>query len=50
MLESLFAALASKMAVGGIAVAMAATAGLAGTGNLPDRAQTAVSNALDNVG
>lgn len=50
MLESLFATLSAKIAAGGIAVAMAATAGLAGTGNLPDQAQTAVSQAVDNIG
>ena len=50
MLESIFATLSMKLAAGGIAVAMAATGGLAGTGNLPDKAQTAVSQALDNVG
>ena len=48
MLESLFATLASKLIAGGIAVAMAVT-GLAGIGNLPDQAQTSVSEALDNV-
>ena len=50
MLETLFATLAAKVAAAGIAVAMAATGGLAGTGNLPDQAQTAVSEALSNVG
>lgn len=50
MLESLFATLAAKLAAGGIAVAMAATGGLAGTGNLPDPAQAAVSAALSNFG
>lgn len=50
MLESTFATLAAKLAAGGIAVAMAATGGLAGTGNLPDRAQTAISEAMSNVG
>jgi hypothetical protein len=50
MLESLFATLSAKIAAGGIAVAMAATGGLAATGSLPDEAQTAVSQALDNIG
>lgn len=50
MLESLFATLAAKLAASGIAVAMAATGGLAGTGNLPDPAQAAVSEALSKVG
>lgn len=50
MLESIFAPLAAKLAAGGIAVAMAATGGLAGTGNLPDQAQTAVSQAMEKVG
>lgn len=50
MLESLFATLTAKLALGGVAVAMAATGGLAATGNLPDKAQTAVAQAMDNVG
>lgn len=50
MLETLFATLAAKTAAAGIAVAMAATGGLAGTGNLPEPAQAAVSQALDNIG
>ncbi|CAN5785766.1 hypothetical protein BH23ACT12_BH23ACT12_10910 [soil metagenome] len=50
VLESLLATFASKLALGSVAVALAATGGLAGTGNLPDRAQTAISQAVDNVG
>jgi hypothetical protein len=50
MLESLFATLAAKIAAGVIAAVVAATGGLAGTGNLPDPAQTAVSQALSNIG
>ncbi|MEX0789956.1 MAG: hypothetical protein WD178_04190 [Actinomycetota bacterium] len=50
MLETLFATLAAKFAAAGIAVAVAATGGLAGTGNLPDQAQTAVSQAVSNIG
>jgi len=50
MLESLFASLTAKLAAGGIAVAMAATGGLAGTGNLPDQAQTGLSRAAEKVG
>lgn len=50
MLETLFATLAAKFAAAAIAVAVAATGGLAGTGNLPDPAQTAISQALENVG
>lgn len=50
MFETLFATLAAKIAAGSVAVAMAATAGLTGTGNLPDGAQTAVSEVLSNVG
>jgi hypothetical protein len=50
MLETLFATLAAKIAAGGIAVAMAATGGLSGTGNLPDPAQTAVSDAVSKIG
>jgi len=49
MLESLFATLAAKLAVGGIAIAMAAT-GAAATGNLPDQAQTGLSKAVENIG
>jgi len=50
MLASLFATLAGKIAAGGLAVAMATTGALAGTGNLPAPAQTAVSEALGNIG
>lgn len=50
VLESLFATVSAKLALGGVAVAMAATGGLAATGNLPDQAQTAISHAVDNVG
>ncbi|CAN5778410.1 hypothetical protein BH23ACT12_BH23ACT12_22900 [soil metagenome] len=50
MLESLFATLAAKIAAGGLVVAIGATGGLAGNGNLPDRAQSAVSDALSNIG
>lgn len=50
MLETLFATLAAKIAAAGIAVAVAATGGLAGTGNLPDPAQAAVSQAMEKVG
>lgn len=50
MLESMFATLSAKLALGGAAVAMAATGSLAGTGNLPDRAQTAVAHAAEKVG
>ena len=48
MLESLFATLAAKLAVGGIAFAMAATG--AATGHLPDQAQTGLSKAVENIG
>lgn len=50
MLESIFATLAAKIAAGGLVVAMGVTGGLAGTGNLPDQAQSAVSDALSNIG
>ncbi|CAN5890907.1 hypothetical protein BH23ACT12_BH23ACT12_23220 [soil metagenome] len=50
MFETLFATLTAKIAAAGIAVAIAATGGLAGTGNLPDQAQTAVSQALNSIG
>lgn len=50
VLETLFASLAAKIAIGGVAVAMASTGAVAATGNLPDRMQTTVSQALDNVG
>ena len=50
MLNSLFASLASKLAAGGIAVALASTGGLAATGNLPDDVQDKVSEVADNLG
>jgi hypothetical protein len=50
VLESMFATVSVKFALGGAAVAMAATGGLAASGNLPDRAQTAISHVVDNVG
>jgi hypothetical protein len=50
VLQSVFATLSTKLALGGAAVAMAATGGLAATGHLPDQAQTAISHAVDNVG
>lgn len=50
VLESMFATVSVKFALGSAAVAMAATGGLAAAGNLPDRAQTAISQAVDNVG
>jgi hypothetical protein len=50
VLESFLATVSAKLALGGVAVAMAATGGLAASGNLPDRAQTAISQAVDNVG
>jgi hypothetical protein len=50
VLQSMFATLSTKLALGGAAVAMAATGGLAGTGHLPDRAQTAVAHAAERVG
>lgn len=50
MFETLFATLAAKIAAAGIAVAVAATGSLAGTGNLPEPAQAAVSQALERVG
>lgn len=49
-LQSMFATVSAKLALGGVAVAMAATGGLAAAGDLPDRAQTAISQAVDNVG
>jgi hypothetical protein len=49
MLESLFATLTAKLAVGGIAIAMAAT-GAAATGHLPDQAQTGLSTAVEKIG
>ncbi|MBW3591217.1 MAG: hypothetical protein KY393_05145 [Actinobacteria bacterium] len=50
VLETLFASLAAKVAIGGVAVAMASTGAVAATGNLPDRMQTTVSQAVDNIG
>lgn len=50
VLESIFATVSTKLALGGAAIAMAATGGLAATGNLPDRAQTAISQVVDKVG
>ncbi|MBW3591219.1 MAG: hypothetical protein KY393_05155 [Actinobacteria bacterium] len=50
MLETLFASLAAKVAAGTLAVAMASTGAVAVTGNLPDAAQTTVSEAVDNIG
>ncbi|CAN5896603.1 hypothetical protein BH23ACT12_BH23ACT12_08240 [soil metagenome] len=50
VLESFFATLTAKLALGGVAVAMAATGGMAATGNLPDKSQTAIARAVDNVG
>lgn len=50
MLETLFASLAAKIAIGGVAVAMASTGAVAATGNLPDQMQTTVSQAVDNIG
>jgi len=49
-LQSVFATLSAKLALGGAAVAMAATGGLAGTGNLPDQVQTAAAHAAEKVG
>lgn len=48
--ESVFATLAAKLVLGGAAVAMAATGGLAATGNLPDGAQTAVAQTVEGIG
>lgn len=50
VLESVFAMFAIKLALGGAAVAVAATGGLAATGNLPDSAQTAVAQVVDGIG
>jgi hypothetical protein len=50
VLNSLFASLASKLAAGGVAVALASTGGLAATGNLPDDVQDKVSEVADNLG
>ena len=50
MLSSLFASLASKLAAGGVAVAMAATGGLAANGNLPDSVQDKIAFAAEKVG
>lgn len=50
MLETLFASLAAKVAAGSLAVAVASTGAVAVTGNLPDTAQTTVSEAVGNIG
>jgi hypothetical protein len=50
VLNSLFASLASKLAAGGVAVALATTGGLAANGNLPDDLQDKVSKVADKVG
>ncbi len=50
VLSSLFASLSAKLAAGGIAVAMAATSGLAYAGKLPAPVQNTFANAADVVG
>jgi hypothetical protein len=50
VLNSLFASLASKLAAGGVAVALATTAGLAANGSLPDNLQDKVSEVAEKVG
>ena len=50
MLSSLFASLSAKLAAGGVAVAMAATGGLAANGNLPDQVQDKISVAAEKIG
>ena len=50
MLNSLFAALTSKLAAGGLAVALATTGGLAATGELPDKVQDKLSKVADKIG
>jgi hypothetical protein len=50
VLSSLFSTLTAKLAAVGVAVAMVSTGGLAAAGNLPARAQDAVSMAAEKVG
>lgn len=50
MLGTFLSTLATRLAAGGVAVAMATTGVLAAGGNLPNEAQSAVSQAVDNIG
>jgi hypothetical protein len=50
VLSSLFASLTAKLAAGGVAVAMAATGGLAANGRFPDTVQDKIAVAAEKVG